>query len=435
MTALTVDTDPPLPSYWPVVRAALLCALSLVLILVSWGLLARLDAALVSHGVLQAESKRKTVEHLEGGILSELLVRSGDMVEAGQVVARLDTTQVDERLSQLRSEMDTQNFAIWRLEAEQAGRDPDPARAPEVLSGNRAERIAGELALSQARERAHAAQIASLNRQIAKLRGQIAASEGQRLAAELQLALWQAERQMVADLVERGSAPRNQLLEFDRATAAMEGERAENAGLVQAAQEDIARAQADIEAVRQQQRIEIAAGLSEARDVRLNVDSQIRALQDVRNRHRLTAPQAGKVVDISTVTPGAVIGSGQPLMEILPRDDRLIAVIRLAPESIDTVRTGLSGQVRLTAYKRSDAPLLDGEVIYVSADLLEDPQTGNSYFECHIALELDSVSDVEDVFLAAGMPVEVTLLIGERRAGDYLLEPFLRHFRKAFREE
>jgi len=427
--------DDVLPSYWPVVIAALLVAFALTMALAGWGLLARLDAALVTHGVLHADSERKTVEHLEGGILSDILVRSGDMVEAGQVVARLDATQTEEKLSQLRTERDAARFTLWRLEAEEAGRPLDPATAPPGTTDDRDRQIAEAVRLYAARQKAHEAQIASLARQIAQYRGQIAANEGQRKAAEAQLALWQDERRMVADLVNRGATPRRELMDFDRAMAALTGERDESAGLVEAARQDIARAEADIEALNQQRLADIASGETEARTRLAALDSQIRAMEDVMERHLLRAPQAGKVVEINMVTPGAVLGSGQPLMDILPRDDRLVALIKLPPDSIDTVHPGQPAEVRLTAFKRSDAPKVDGEVVYVSADLLEDEQTGASYFEGRVALREDSLADLDGVFLTAGMPVEVTLTIGERRAGDYLLEPILRHLRRAFREE
>ncbi len=425
----------PLPSYWPVVGSALLVALAMSLALAGWGMLARLDAALVSHGVLHADSERKTVEHLEGGILAELLVRSGDAVEAGQVVARLDTTQVEERLAQLRAERDATLFALWRLDAEQAGRRLDPETAPTAENGDRAGHVAEAMRLFEARRRAHAAQVASLNRQMAQLRGQIAASEAQRRSAEAQLSLWSDERHLVADLVDRGVSARRDLLDFDRAVAVATGQRDESAGMIEAASQDIARAEADLEALEQQRLTEIAASELEGRNRLATLDSQIRAIEDVRARHLLRAPQAGRVVEITTVTPGAVLGSGQPLMEILPRDDRLVALIKLPPDAIDSVHVGLPAKVRLTAYKRADAPILPGEVSYVSADLLTDEQTGGAYFEGRVALDPDAVAAKEGIVLNAGMPVEVTLTIGERRAGDYLLEPILRHLRRAFREE
>jgi len=427
--------DEPLPSYRPVLVSALLVALAFSLALLGWGLLGRLDAAIVSHGVLHAESERKTVEHLEGGILSELLVRPGEMVEAGQVVARLDATQAREGLAQLDVEADVARLALWRLEAEEAGAALAPETAPLSVSGDRAALVAEVLRLFEARRSNHLAQVVSLERQIAQLRGEISANEGGQAGAQSQLTLWRDERKLVADLVERGVTPRRDLLDFDRTIAALEGDRDEYAGLIEAARQGIARAEAEIEALEQARRVEIAQSDAEARARLTMLSSQIRAVQDVMERHLLRAPQAGRVVEITTVTPGAVLGSGQPLMEILPRDDRLVALVKLPPDAIDTVHVGQPARLQLTAYKRSTAPKVTGEVSYVSADLLEDDQTGDAYFEGRVILDPESVAALDGVLLTAGMPVEVSLTIGERRAGDYLLEPILRHFRRAFREE
>jgi len=427
--------DEPLPSYRPVLVSALLVALAFSLALLGWGLLGRLDAAIVSHGVLHAESERKTVEHLEGGILSELLVRPGEMVEAGQVVARLDATQAREGLAQLDVEADVARLALWRLEAEEAGAALAPETAPLSVSGDRAALVAEVLRLFEARRSNHLAQVVSLERQIAQLRGEISANEGGQAGAQSQLTLWRDERKLVADLVERGVTPRRDLLDFDRTIAALEGDRDEYAGLIEAARQGIARAEAEIEALEQARRVEIAQSDAEARARLTMLSSQIRAVQDVMERHLLRAPQAGRVVEITTVTPGAVLGSGQPLMEILPRDDRLVALVKLPPDAIDTVHVGQPARLQLTAYKRLMAPKVTGEVSYVSADLLEDDQTGDAYFEGRVILDPESVAALDGVLLTAGMPVEVSLTIGERRAGDYLLEPILRHFRRAFREE
>lgn len=427
--------DELLPSYRPVLVAALLVALAFTLALLGWGFLGRLDAAIVSHGVLHAESERKTVEHLEGGILSELLVKPGDKVEAGQVVARLDATQPRETLAQLEVEADAARLALWRLAAEATGAPLDPATAPIDLAGARAPLVAEVMRLYEARQREHAAQVASLDRQIAQLRGEMAANRGGQTGAETQLTLWRDERRGVADLVARGVAPRRDLAEYDRNIAALEGQRDEYAGLIEAARQGIARAEAETEALEQKRRVEIAQSDAEARARLTTLESQIRAAHDVIERRVLRAPQAGRVVQISTVTPGAVLGSGQPLMEILPRDDRLVALIKLPPDAIDTVHVGQPARVQLTAYKRSTAPKVTGEVSYVSADLLEDDQTGAAYFEGRVTLDPDSVAELDGVLLTAGMPVEVSLTVGERRAGDYLLEPILRHFRRAFREE
>ena len=165
------------------------------------------------------------------------------------------------------------------------------------------------------------------------------------------------------------------------------------------------------------------------------LESQAAAARDVIARAALTAPQAGLVVQIHTVTPGAIIGSGQPLMDIVPDGDRLIVETRLPPDAIDTVHVGRTARLKLTAYKRAQTPVLTGEVIFVSPDLLEDERDGTPYFEARLAIDPADIAAHGDVVLTAGMPVEVAIRTGERRAGDYFLEPFTRHLGRALREE
>ncbi len=427
---------PPGPSLRPVFLTALATILCLVGALVGWGMFARLDSAVVTHGVLLAESERKSVEHLEGGILDELRVRLGQRVEKGEIVATLDATQPREQLAQLSSDRIALLFDIWRLEAEEAGAAAlDPATAPIVPPEIGRDRVTAQTRLFEARARAHAGQIAGLRRQIDELHAKIAASTGQARAAERQLALWAEERALTSELVEKGAAPRQKLLEFDRTIALLEGTRDENRALVAAATEDIARAEAEIETLEQQRLVEIAERLSESRRLVDGLKSRIRAAEDVLERHNLRAPQTGRVVDIRTITPGAVVGSGQPIMQIVPEGDRLIAEARVPPDAIDTVYAGRTASVQLTAYKRARAPVVVGEVIYVSPDLLEDERDGSSYFDVRVSIDPAQLDGRSDVELLAGMPVEIAIKTGERRAGDYLLEPLMRHFGRAMREE
>ena len=197
------------------------------------------------------------------------------------------------------------------------------------------------------------------------------ASKAQAQAAERQLASWTEERALNQKLVEKGATPRQKLLEFDRTIASLEGQRDAQRGLAQAATEDIARAETDIETLEQQRLVEIGQGLAEARRQVEALSSQIVAARDVVARSELRAPQAGVVVHVYIVTPGAVVPSGQPVMDIVPDGDPLVVETRLPPEAIDSVHVGRKAQVRLTAYRRSDAPVLDGEVTYVSADLFD----------------------------------------------------------------
>lgn len=434
MSAIDWDDDEPAQSYWPVFLTALIAAACVFGAIGGWAMYARLDGAVMSQGVVLAESRRKTVENLEGGILSELLVKAGDRVAAGQEVARLDTTQEREQLAQLAAQSEGLAFDVWRLEAETRGADRlDPADAP--AAADREARAADGVALFDARRAAHLAQIDSLRRQIEALAAQARASDGQAAAAERQIASFAEERANTEALVARGAAPGQKLRELDRAIAVLEGDRDEARGLAASAREDMARAEADIVTLREQRQAEAGQALAETRRNLASAQAQARGVEDVLRRRSLRAPQAGLVVDIPAVTPGAVIGSGAPVMEIVPEGDLLVIQTRLPPEAIDTVHAGRPARVFLTAYRRATAPVVNGVVSYVSADLLEDPRDGSQYFDVRVTLDDQALAEHPGVTITPGMPVEVAITTAERRAGDYLLEPVLGHLRRAMREE
>ncbi|WP_424931435.1 HlyD family type I secretion periplasmic adaptor subunit [Amaricoccus macauensis] len=430
----------PLQSYRPVFLTSLAAILCLFGAAIGWGMFARLDAAVVTQGVVLAESQRKSVEHLEGGILQQLWVRAGDRVREGQIVATLDATQTAEALAQFQADLTALTFESWRLEAELEGAGelmpatlPDAARS--VSPEERTNRTRAQIRLFDARLRAHVGQIDALQRQIGQLQATATANDAQAASADRQMALWHEERAFAAQLVEKGATPRQKLLELDRTIAALEGNRDEFIGLADAARQDISRARAEIETLKSQRIADIGTRLAEAEREMESLESRIRAGRDVLERHKLRAPQTGRVVEIFTITPGAVVASGAPIMEIVPDEDKLIVETKLAPEAIDTVHAGRAATVRLIAYKRAQAPLVDGEVTYVSPDLLTDPMDGSTYFEARVTIDPDEIDELEGAELVAGMPVEVSILTGERRAGEYLLEPLLRHLNRAFREE
>ncbi|GGF65936.1 HlyD family type I secretion periplasmic adaptor subunit [Paracoccus acridae] len=423
--------DEALPAYRPVFLTAVAMILFMTCTLGGWGIYARLDGAVVTQGVVLAESKRKTVENLEGGILSDLLVAPGDRVRAGQPVAQLDITQDRARLAQMQAERRALVLDIWRLGAEARGLPLDMAQAPQddpVLTEAQAELYEARLAL-------HQGQIASMMRQADHLAAQAVANHAQARASQRQIESWTQELDNTEALVERGAATRQKVREISRNLSVLEGERDEYAALARANEQDGARIAADIVTLRRQRVAEANELLAQARRSLPALEAQISAAEDVLDRRTLRAPQDGLVVDIPVVTPGAVIGSGAVVMEILPDADALVIQARLPPEAIDTVHVGRKARVRLTAYRRATAPTIDGEVTYVSADLLEEPRDGSRYFEVRARLNATELEMHPEVALTAGMPVELAIQTGERRAGDYLLEPILRHLRKAMRDE
>jgi len=434
------DHDEATPSWRPIFLTALVAIVCVGGTMVGWSMAARLDSAVVSMGTLIPESERKTVQHLEGGILRALLVRAGERVAEGQIVAELDATQTTEILDQMNAEATSLRFDLWRLDAEARGAiSLDGADAPETESPDRAQEralhVAAQQRLFAARLGAHFAQIDALGREIDRQRADIEASGSQAAAADKRLSSLDQEREMIAQLVERGAAARQRLFEFERSLAEAEGDRGEYRNRIVAAEAQIARAQAEIRQLEQGRLVEIGENRDRARRTLASLESRLRAAGDVRERHRLRAPQDGVVVDIRTQTLGAVLAPGAPLMDIVPMNDRLIAEIRLPPEAIDTVHVGRSAEVKLTAYRRSDAPVVEGEVTYVSADLLADPRDGGMFYIARVSLDEADLASYRNVAVSAGMPVEVAINTGARRAADYFLEPLLRNFDRAFREE
>ena len=426
-------------TYRPIFLTALGVMAALTAAGLGWGMFARLDAAVVAHGTILAESERKTVEHLEGGILDRLLVTPGQHVAEGEVVAELDGTQIREQLNRLRADWAGQSLDLWRLAAE-GGDAPalDPASAPPlagVAEAERADLVAAQVRLFDSRARAFAAQLASLDHQIDQLTAEVAANTGQARAAERQRALWAEERANTADLVAKGAAPKQKLRELDRNIAVLEGDRDEALGLARAAEQDISRARSDKVALGAQRLAEIGEQRNLAQRQAEGLAAQIRAAADVLARLSLRAPQSGTVVDIRTRSRGAIIGTGKPLMDILPDTDALVVETRVAPESIDTVHVGRPASVKLTAYPRARSPVVLGTVSYVSADRHEDERDGAPYFDVRVTLDPASLAELPGIALTAGMPVEVAIETGERRAGDYILAPLLRRFDHALREE
>lgn len=425
------DTQLELPGYRGVFLTGVVMIVLLTITLGGWGVYARLDGAVVTQGVVLAESQRKSVENLEGGILTELLVGAGERVLSGQPVAQLDTTQERERLAQMQAEQRAMAFDIWRLEAEAGGLRLDVTDAPQ----GDPDMVAEQLRLFDARLALHDGQVASMTRQMEYLAAQASANEAQAHAAARQIESWSEEQSNIDALIERGAATPQKSREIGRHLAVLEGEQSEYLALADANNRDRARVAADIATLRQQRVTEANEMLAQTRRNLPALASQMRATEDVLRRRTLRAPQDGLIVDIPIVTPGAVIGSGAMVMEILPDADDLVIQTRLPPDAIDTVHVGRKARVKLTAYRRAIAPTAEGEVTYVSADLLEDARDGSRYFEARIRLQ-DFASTVgAEISLTAGMPVEVAIQTGERRAGDYLLEPIFRHLRKAMRDE
>ncbi len=404
----------------------------------SWALLARLNSAALAPGVVVVDSHRKTVQHLEGGILRELLVQEGELVRNGQPLALLDTTQAEAQFGQLTSQQMTLRARIGRLRAEQENQRTftvPPELADRLDEPLVAEAVEAQRRLFEARWRAYDSASAIVTKRIQQFREQITSAQSQLQAVEKRLSLVQEDLRNATFLFDRGYEKRTRLLELQRNVEELNGQASQQRGVIAQAQQSIAGSEMEIVNLGDARHAEVARDLEDSRAQEVDLADRIRAARDVLDRREILAPQEGIVTDIRLVTPGGVIGPGQPLMDIVPMDDPLIIEARVHPDDIDVVHAGLAADVHLTAFKRSSTPPVEGVVTYVSADMLSDPRDGTKYFLARVKPSADALANLRGVTLSPGMPADVMIVTGERKAFEYFIEPLRQRMRHAFRED
>lgn len=403
-----------------------------------WALLAHLDSAALATGVVVVDSHRKTVQHLEGGILRELLVREGDLVRSGQPLALLDTTQAEAQLGQLTSQQVTLLARIARLRSEQEDHRTFPI-PPELLDRQGepivAEAIEAQRRLFATRWRAYDSSVAIVTKRIQQFREQITSARSQLQAVEKRLSLVNEDLRNATFLFDRGYEKRTRLLELQRNIEELNGQASQQRGVIAQAEQSIAGSEMEIVNLGDSRHAEVAKDLEDSRALEVDLGDRIRAARDVLDRREILSPQEGVVTDVRLVTPGGVIGPGQPLMDIVPVDDQLIIEARVRPDDIDVVHAGLAAEVRLTAFKRSSTPPVEGVVTYVSADMLADPRDGTKYFLARVTPSTEALRQALGLTLTPGMPADVMIVTGERRAFEYFVEPLRQRMRHAFRED
>ncbi|MCO6419757.1 HlyD family type I secretion periplasmic adaptor subunit [Siccirubricoccus sp. KC 17139] len=438
---------PPFPAHplldapAPRTRAPLYFGLAIFLIFVvgfgAWAGLAPLAEASIAPGVVKVEGSRRTIQHLEGGIVREILVRDGDRVRAGQVLVRLDQIQSD-------STLETQRSAVWALQAQLARLEAEQRRAREVdfpadLLANTEPRAVGAVisqrALFEARRTSLDSQLAVLETRIRQQQGVISSARGQLEAARRQLVLIQQEEAMRRDLVRQGLARLPDLLAVQRSMAGLEGTLEDLNGQIARASAVIAEAESQQRQVIDQRLQDVGTEMSDARAKLAEAEEKLRAASDVATRRDIVAPDDGTVVNLRVFTLGAVLRPGDPIMDLVPEKDRLVAEVNVQPNDIDVVYPGLQAEIRLPAFKQRLVPYLHGHVSWVAADVTVNEQTRQQYYRAYVLIDRDQIERLPNVFLTPGMPVEAHIRIGERTFFHYLTQPIRDSFNRAFREQ
>ncbi len=411
-----------------------------------WASVAPLEGAVVVSGSFVATGQNKQVQHLEGGIVRDVLVREGQRVEAGQLLLRLDPTSAESRLRRLVVRRHRLVVLKARLEAEAKGDEHFslPAHATFAEGDEEVGAIyARQLIELKARRAKITDEEAVLRREIAGLQESITGYKAQVSATEERLALFAEELKDKSDLLERQLVRRTEVLALRRAEAGLSGEIASLQARAADARERVSRAEQQITHIRsaalQKSLEDLRATETELDDV----NEQIRAARDVMNRIEIRAPVAGIVVRLLHNTKGGVVAAGAVVMELLPIDDELIIEARLNPNEVVHVKEGLGAMVRLTALNQRLTPMIEGRVVYLSADTVSQRDVAaaaesarRETFVVRVRLDEQSArSKIEDFRPTPGMPADVFIKTDERTFLEYILKPLSDTFVRAFREQ
>jgi HlyD family type I secretion membrane fusion protein len=403
-----------------------------------WASLAPLSSAAVAPGVVTADTNRKTVQHLDGGVVSEILVRDGDPVEAGQVLMRLDDLETRSTVTLLEGLRRAYAAQEARLLAEQrrADRLVFPASLANLRSDpDMAEILTGQERIFESRRASLRGRITVTHQRIAQYEAQIRALEAQLASGRGQLALIREELVGVQELANKGLERKPRLLALKRQAVDLEGEQGEYANRIAQTREAIAESELEIIRMEADDQREVASDLRDIQMRMAEVKEKLAAAQVRQGRREVTAPEAGTVVRLRYFSPGAVVSPGGPILDLVPRDDRLVIEARVRPTDIDVVYAGLPARVIFNAFKMRTTPQLEGEVAVVSADALTDERTGVPYYTARIVVDAKELGKLGNRQLQPGMPAETMIVTGERTMLEYLLQPINDTFRTAFREE
>ena len=426
----------------PPVGRPLLAAAIIILIFFggfgTWAALAPLDSAALAPGRVTVASNRKTIQHLEGGIVKNLLVKEGDAVAGGQILIQLDDTQARARLDLLLGRYDNLLATEARLMAERVS--AAGIKFPDSLTSRRdqpqvAKLLDAETALFEVRRRSIEGRIRIFHKRIAQLKKEISGLEAQIAAEDDQLVLIADERSSLETLFKRGVVGKSRLLRLKREEAKLKGDRGEHLSLITKARQRIGETELEIIDVKNKMLNQVVSGLHDTQAELVEVSERLKAAEDILVRSDIRAPQAGVVMGLNVHTEAGVIAPGQRLLDIVPEDDTLVIEAQVTPNDIDVVYAGLPAQVRLTAFKQRNTPLLDGKLIRVSADSFTDERSGASYFLARVAIDAAELKKLDGRELYPGMGAEVMIKTGKRTTMDYILAPLTDSLRQAFRED
>lgn len=404
-----------------------------------WATQTRIAGAVHAPGNVVVESFAKSIQHQDGGTVAAFYVRDGDIVEARQLLATLDSTLVTAQLEMLNAQQEQALIREARLVAEIGGERTfpiPPAIADRAESEGTKLALDTELHVLDVRWASMESLAAQLAEQIQQLMRQIDGMELQLQAIEQQLAIIGGERERATELLRGGLIETSRVSELERQASQLDGERGRLIASIAQVSAAIAERRLQISQLDQDHLSKALAELQETRLMLYDIMQDLNAANDRLRRTELRAPQAGVIHQSIIHTVGGVIGAGETAMQVVPQDEALLVDVRVAPTDIEKVSVGQEVSLRLLGFNHRLVPELAASIVTVPPDLTQDPVTGGYFYRTRIAIPEEQLAILpEDAKLVPGMPVEAFIKTADRTIMDYLLEPLAGQLSYALREE
>lgn len=418
-----------------------LATLTLVVMLggfFTWAALSPLSSAAIAPGVVIVESKRKPVQHFEGGIVEEVHVRDGDSVKTGDLLITLSPTRAEASLYRLRAQWQSDLARLNRLQSELASH-PEIQFDQRLLSRAQTDEIATilqtQIRLFEKRLALRQGEIDILQEKVEQAKLEKQGLEQRYQAGRSSLVYLTEQVTMHQQLLESGNTSKSRYLDLQRELSQLKGQTAELRSQIGRSNRRISEASMELTnfdytyaKTLGEEIQDLQQKLNETREAMINA-------QDVLERVEIRAPQGGVVVGLTVVSNNAIVPAGETLMEIVPQEDELIVEALVKPEDIEALHIGLDTQIRLTAYSFRKTPPISGKLIHISADRISDQATGSSAYLARVTLNQSDLERLSaDVVLYPGMPAEVMILLSEQTPLDYLVNPLAVTSYNAMRE-
>ncbi|MEI7670874.1 MAG: HlyD family type I secretion periplasmic adaptor subunit [Deltaproteobacteria bacterium] len=404
-----------------------------------WAAFAPLESAVQAQGEITFDTKRKTVQHLEGGILKQILVREGETVKAGQALLILEDDQVKPTVDLLEGQSLAESAAIARLDAER--NDLSAIQfPPAILSREKEPAVARiiqtETQLFRAKLEAYQSQVDVLKSQIQQTKEETKGLQDQMVQKKNEIASLSEQLAANRYLLKKDYVTRTAVLELERIHAEKSGEYEMISASIARNTQRLIEYESRIAGLKGARVQESAAEMKQSSVKRSEFDERVRPSRNALERQFIRAPIGGKVVDLKVTTVGGVIAGKEALMDIVPASDRLVLDAKIGINDIHDVQVGLLAEVTLPAYKPSTTPTIKATVTYVSADRLvsRTPQGEIPYYDVRLDIDPQSLKDAGDLHLYPGMAAQVSISTKPRTAFDYFIGPLKERAGKAFHE-